>query len=170
MGLSLHIQMFLFLPMASSSTGLYYFTQTRITLHGTRTIFKRFVKSHTNPFYTYPSPSHLQNPLSVINFTPIKKFHSQPTVHAKNLRNCWSGSSKSDRSETGAKMTVTAIPCIKDRSLMINGKVLLSGVPSEVTVYPLTAAGSSSCSSAAFLGASSCVPSSRHVFSLGVLQ
>ncbi|XP_022889901.1 probable galactinol--sucrose galactosyltransferase 2 isoform X2 [Olea europaea var. sylvestris] len=162
--------MFLFLPMASSSTGLYYFTQTRITLHGTRTIFKRFVKSHTNPFYTYPSPSHSQNPLSVINFTPIKKFHSQPTVHAKNLRNCWSGSSKSDRSETGAKMTVTAIPCIKDRSLMINGKVLLSGVPSEVTVYPLTAAGSSSCSSAAFLGASSCVPSSRHVFSLGVLQ
>ncbi|CAA2967287.1 probable galactinol--sucrose galactosyltransferase 2 [Olea europaea subsp. europaea] len=162
--------MFLFLPMASSSTGLYYFTQTRITLHGTRTIFKRFVKSHTNPLYTYPSPSHSQNPLSVINFTPIKKFHSQPTVHAKNLRNCWSGSSKSDRSETGAKMTVTAIPCIKDSSLMINGKVLLSGVPSEVTVYPLTAAGSSSCSSAAFLGASSCIPSSRHVFSLGVLQ
>ncbi|KAL2459498.1 putative galactinol--sucrose galactosyltransferase 2 [Forsythia ovata] len=67
-------------------------------------------------------------------------------------------------------MTEKAIPCIKDGSLVINGKVLLSGVPSNVVVSPVTAAGSSSSSPAAFLGASSCIPSSRHVFSLGVLQ
>ncbi|KAK6148258.1 hypothetical protein DH2020_019170 [Rehmannia glutinosa] len=65
-------------------------------------------------------------------------------------------------------MTVTAAPCIKDGSLMVNGKVVLTGVPPNVAVYPVTDGSSSS--SAAFIGASSSVPSSRHVFGLGVLQ
>ncbi|KAL0417258.1 UNVERIFIED_CONTAM: putative galactinol--sucrose galactosyltransferase 2 [Sesamum latifolium] len=68
-------------------------------------------------------------------------------------------------------MTVAAAPCIKDGSLTANGKVVLTGVPSNVAVYPVTDGLSSSSSpSAAFLGASSSIPSSRHVFGLGVLE
>lgn len=65
-------------------------------------------------------------------------------------------------------MTV-APPCsIKDGSLLVNGTVVLKGVPSNVAVYPVSDGLASS--PAAFVGASSSVVSSRHVFGLGVLQ
>ncbi|CAI9112857.1 OLC1v1013357C2 [Oldenlandia corymbosa var. corymbosa] len=59
-------------------------------------------------------------------------------------------------------MTVTS-PCIKDGSLMVNGKVLINRVPPNITVSPIG-------SSAAYVGATSSVSSSKHVFSLGFLK
>ncbi|KAG6402003.1 hypothetical protein SASPL_138872 [Salvia splendens] len=68
-----------------------------------------------------------------------------------------------------AAMTVAAAPiCVEDGSLLVNGKVVLEGVPQNVAVYPVIDGLPSS--SAAFIGASSSEPSSRHVFSLGVLR
>ncbi|CAA0818082.1 Probable galactinol--sucrose galactosyltransferase 2 [Striga hermonthica] len=67
-------------------------------------------------------------------------------------------------------MAAAAAPCIKGGSLMVNGETLLTRVPSNVAVFPVTDSSSCSSSSAAFLGASSSVPSSRHVFGLGVLK
>lgn len=60
-------------------------------------------------------------------------------------------------------MTITASPRIKDRSLMVRGNVVLTGVPENVVVSPVG-------SGAAFMGATSISPSSRHVFTLGVLE
>lgn len=62
-------------------------------------------------------------------------------------------------------MTVGAALCIEDGSLLVNGRVVLEGVPQNVAIYPVNDA-----SCAAFIGASSSIPSSRHVFSLGVLR
>ncbi|PON85231.1 Glycosyl hydrolase [Trema orientale] len=60
-------------------------------------------------------------------------------------------------------MTITAVPVIKDGSLMVRGKVVLTGVPRNVVVSPLS-------NGSAFIGATSAHPSSRHVFSLGILE
>ncbi|KAL5750654.1 hypothetical protein ACOSP7_025257 [Xanthoceras sorbifolium] len=60
-------------------------------------------------------------------------------------------------------MTITAIPCIQDGCLMVRGKVVSTGVPQNVVVSPAT-------SGSAFVGATSTTSSSRHVFSLGVLE
>ncbi|KAK3017865.1 hypothetical protein RJ639_004557 [Escallonia herrerae] len=62
-------------------------------------------------------------------------------------------------------MTVSATPCIKDGRLTVNRKTVTKGVPSNVFVAP-----SDSESSWALLGATSAIPSSRHVFRLGVLD
>ncbi|KAK7350666.1 hypothetical protein VNO77_09524 [Canavalia gladiata] len=60
-------------------------------------------------------------------------------------------------------MTITAPPAIKDECLMVRGKVVLTHVPGNIVVSPVgTGSG--------FLGAISIVPSSRHVFTLGILQ
>ena len=61
-------------------------------------------------------------------------------------------------------MTITAAPSVKDGCLMVRGKVVLTGVPENVSVSQVGSGGS------AFLGATSTSPSSRHVFSLGVLE
>ena len=61
-------------------------------------------------------------------------------------------------------MTITATPSIKDGCLMVRGEVVLTGVPENVVVSQVGSEGS------AFLGATSTTPSSRHVFSLGVLE
>ncbi|KAJ9140236.1 hypothetical protein P3X46_030908 [Hevea brasiliensis] len=60
-------------------------------------------------------------------------------------------------------MTITAAPGIKDGCLMVRDKVLLAQVPENVVISAAT------CDSA-FVGATSSTPSSRHVFSLGVLE
>ncbi|KAK9278952.1 hypothetical protein L1049_028534 [Liquidambar formosana] len=60
-------------------------------------------------------------------------------------------------------MTISATPSIKDGCLMVRGKVVFTGVPANVFVSP------ASCGSA-FVGAASAAPSSRHVFSLGLLE
>ncbi|KAJ0106087.1 hypothetical protein Patl1_18186 [Pistacia atlantica] len=60
-------------------------------------------------------------------------------------------------------MTITATPSIKDGCLMLRGKVVLTGVSQNVVVSPAS-------SGSAFIGATSTTPSSRHVFTLGVLQ
>ncbi|XP_049395552.1 probable galactinol--sucrose galactosyltransferase 2 [Solanum stenotomum] len=61
-------------------------------------------------------------------------------------------------------MMAAASTCIQDGSLLVNGKTLLTGVPFNVKVSPVES------SAAFFFGATSSIPSSRHVFSLGVLQ
>ncbi|XP_011072000.1 probable galactinol--sucrose galactosyltransferase 2 [Sesamum indicum] len=60
-------------------------------------------------------------------------------------------------------MTITAVPVIKNGCLMVRGKVVLTGVPGNVVISPAS-------SGSAFIGASSTSSSSRHVFSLGVLE
>ncbi|KAK7353954.1 hypothetical protein VNO80_19410 [Phaseolus coccineus] len=60
-------------------------------------------------------------------------------------------------------MTVTAAPTVKDGCLMVRGKTVLSHVPGNVVVSPVG-------TESAFLGATSTVSSSRHVFDLGILQ
>ena len=60
-------------------------------------------------------------------------------------------------------MTITAVPTIKDGSLMVRGKVVLTKVPQNVVVSSLS-------KGSAFIGATSAFPSSRHVFSLGILK
>ncbi|XVF49744.1 hypothetical protein PTKIN_Ptkin04bG0038200 [Pterospermum kingtungense] len=60
-------------------------------------------------------------------------------------------------------MTITATPCVKDGCLMVRGKVVLTQVPNNIVV-------SQGSSGSAFLGATSAIPSSRHVFTLGVLE
>jgi raffinose synthase len=60
-------------------------------------------------------------------------------------------------------MTVTAVPTVKDGCLTVRGKVVLTRVPGNVAVSP---AGAGS----AFLGATSTLPSSHHVFTLGILE
>ncbi|KAL2482581.1 putative galactinol--sucrose galactosyltransferase 2 [Forsythia ovata] len=60
-------------------------------------------------------------------------------------------------------MTITAVPVIKNGCLMVRGKVVLTGVPENVVISPVG-------STAGFLGASSTVSSSRHVFNLGILE
>ncbi|XP_059442460.1 probable galactinol--sucrose galactosyltransferase 2 [Corylus avellana] len=59
-------------------------------------------------------------------------------------------------------MTITATPSVKEGCLLVRGKVVSTGVPENVVVSPVG-------SGAAFIGATSTTPSSRHVFSLGVL-
>lgn len=60
-------------------------------------------------------------------------------------------------------MTIKATPIIKDGCLMVRGKVVLSRVPQNILVSPAS-------NGSAFFGATSPSPSSRHVFSLGVLE
>lgn len=60
-------------------------------------------------------------------------------------------------------MTITAVPVIKNGSLMVRGKVVLTGVPDNVVVSPAN-------SGSAFIGANSEYSNSRHVFNLGVLE
>ncbi|KAL7153544.1 hypothetical protein ABFS83_04G176800 [Erythranthe nasuta] len=60
-------------------------------------------------------------------------------------------------------MTITALPVIKNGCLTVRGKVVLTGVPENISVSPANAG-------SAFVGASSTASSSRHVFNLGVLK
>lgn len=60
-------------------------------------------------------------------------------------------------------MTITGLPVIKNGSLMVRGKVVLTNVHNNVVVSPVY-------SGSAFIGASSTISSSRHVFSLGALE
>ncbi|GLT77026.1 hypothetical protein SLA2020_486510 [Shorea laevis] len=61
-------------------------------------------------------------------------------------------------------MTITATPSVEEGCLMVRGKVVLTGVPENVVVSSPVG------SEAAFMGATSTTPNSRHVFSLGVLE
>ncbi|XP_042951603.1 probable galactinol--sucrose galactosyltransferase 2 isoform X2 [Carya illinoinensis] len=61
-------------------------------------------------------------------------------------------------------MTITATPSVEDGCLMVGEKVVLTGVPGNVVVSPVSSG------RAAFMGATSSTQSSRHVFSLGVLE
>ncbi|KAF7838231.1 putative galactinol--sucrose galactosyltransferase 2 [Senna tora] len=60
-------------------------------------------------------------------------------------------------------MTITAAPSVVDGCLIVRGKVVLTEVPGNISVSPIGAA-------SAFLGATSPVSRSRHVFTLGTLQ
>ncbi|KAL7098370.1 hypothetical protein ACP275_09G013200 [Erythranthe tilingii] len=145
---------------------------------------RNFIKSLLlrNPSYTLlssaasiPSPNSVldfgHNPLRFSNLRTFSSYRSssssKSSIGAKNF--C---AIATDPLKGEAKMTVTAEPFIKDGAFMVNGSaVVLTRVPSNVVVYPLNdGSSSSSPSSAAFIGASSTVPSCRHVFGLGVLQ
>ncbi|CAJ2644507.1 unnamed protein product [Trifolium pratense] len=62
-------------------------------------------------------------------------------------------------------MTITVVPTLKDDCLMIRGNVILTRVPENIVVSPISTA-------SAFLSASATSPisSSRHVFTLGTLR
>ncbi|KAL2346974.1 hypothetical protein Fmac_000974 [Flemingia macrophylla] len=60
-------------------------------------------------------------------------------------------------------MTITAAPTVEDGCLTVRGKVVLTHVPGNIVVSPLGTA-------SAFLGATSTISCSRHVFNLGILQ
>lgn len=60
-------------------------------------------------------------------------------------------------------MFIGTRPALKEGALSIDGKDVLTDVPENVVVTPLT-------NSSAFVGATSNVKASRHVFSLGVIQ
>ncbi|PIN23071.1 Galactinol--sucrose galactosyltransferase [Handroanthus impetiginosus] len=146
-----------------------------------RNLFKWLVKKPLLSSLLYSAFDFRTNPRKPICLN-LSRFSSYHTRISHNPNNCIASSSSSKNSifaenssatasdplKREAKMTVTAAPCIKDGSLMVNGKVVLTGVPSNVAVYPVTDGLPSS--SAAFLGASSNLPSPRHVFSLGVLR
>ncbi|XP_031479166.1 probable galactinol--sucrose galactosyltransferase 2 [Nymphaea colorata] len=63
-------------------------------------------------------------------------------------------------------MTITAVPSIRKRILTVRGKPILTNVPENVVVSSPQPPGHA----AAFLGATSSVADSRHIFSLGILQ
>ncbi|KAA0057808.1 putative galactinol--sucrose galactosyltransferase 2 isoform X1 [Cucumis melo var. makuwa] len=60
-------------------------------------------------------------------------------------------------------MTITTLPSIKDDRLIVGDKVVLTAVPANVGVSPVT-------HRSAFIGATSSTSSSRHLFSVGVLE
>lgn len=60
-------------------------------------------------------------------------------------------------------MTITTLPSIKDGRLIVGDKVVLTGVPANVGISPVT-------HRSAFIGATSSTSSSRHLFSIGVLE
>ncbi|XP_038878350.1 probable galactinol--sucrose galactosyltransferase 2 [Benincasa hispida] len=66
-------------------------------------------------------------------------------------------------SSFNSKMTITTLPSIKDGRLIVGDKVVLTAVPANVGVSPVT-------HRSAFIGATSSTSSSRHLFSVGVLE
>jgi hypothetical protein len=60
-------------------------------------------------------------------------------------------------------MTISVVPKVKDECLMVRGNLILTNVPQNIVVSPVSAG-------SAFLGATSPIPSSRHVFTLGTLR
>lgn len=60
-------------------------------------------------------------------------------------------------------MFIGTRPALKDGALSVNGKDVLTDVPKNVVVTPLT-------KSSVFVGATSKVEGSRHVFRLGVIE
>ncbi|CAL5203251.1 unnamed protein product [Lathyrus oleraceus] len=60
-------------------------------------------------------------------------------------------------------MTNTVAPTVKNECLMVKGHVILTRVPENIVVSPVS-------TGSAFLGATSPIPSSRHVFILGTLR
>ncbi|KAL9266268.1 putative galactinol--sucrose galactosyltransferase 2, partial [Drosera capensis] len=64
-----------------------------------------------------------------------------------------------------AAMTIGAKPLVKDGSLLVNGKVVLTGVPGNIVVSPVQSSDQS-----VFVGAKFDVAADRHVSTLGVLK
>ncbi|XP_031393395.1 probable galactinol--sucrose galactosyltransferase 2 isoform X2 [Punica granatum] len=60
-------------------------------------------------------------------------------------------------------MFLSTRPAVKDGALSVDGKDVLTGVPDNIVVTPLTG-------SSAFVGATSTIMGSRHVFKLGLIQ
>ncbi|XP_057804200.1 probable galactinol--sucrose galactosyltransferase 2 [Salvia miltiorrhiza] len=138
-----------------------------------RNFFKRLPLNHS---YYHRTTAH-----SALNITfnsckesTFSSYHSRISDRRESYTS--GGNSFRGKNFTGvalkaeAAMTVAAALCIEDGSLLVNGRVVLEGVPENVAVYPVTDGLSFSSTSAAFIGASSSIPSSRHVFSLGVLR
>lgn len=61
------------------------------------------------------------------------------------------------------EVMVTAEPSVQDGSFMVRGRALFSDVPGKIMVTPVR-------DSSVFVGATATSSSSRHVFTLGVLQ
>ncbi|XP_073040177.1 probable galactinol--sucrose galactosyltransferase 2 isoform X2 [Primulina eburnea] len=117
-------------------------------------------------------PTIPRNPIYRLRFS-APKFSSCGKNGCRDLKNDATFSeTMSEPSKGEAQMKVNTLPCIKEGFLLVNGKVLLKGVPSNVAVYPVTddLSSSTSSTSAVYLGASSSIRSSRHVFPIGILQ
>ncbi|XP_047956761.1 probable galactinol--sucrose galactosyltransferase 2 [Salvia hispanica] len=144
---------------AFSATAAIYSTRN------SRIFFKRL---QTNRSQYYPRINHNSAHYITPNSRKVSIFSSFHTrISDRSSSRCKTFAGVALKAE--AAMTVAAAPiCVEDGSLLVNGKVVLEGVPQNVAVYPVIDGLSSS--SAAFIGASSSEPSSRHVFSLGVLR
>ncbi|XP_075503722.1 putative galactinol--sucrose galactosyltransferase 2 [Primulina tabacum] len=151
---------------------------------GTRSLSKRFLRK-LHPLNSssvcvsiltsahHFKPTIPRNPIYRLRFS-APKFSSCGKNGSRDLKNDATFSETTREPSKGeAQMKVkNALPCMKEGFLIVNGKVLLKGVPSNVAVYPVTddLSSSTSSTSAVYLGAISSIPSSRHVFPIGILQ
>ncbi|XP_073148587.1 probable galactinol--sucrose galactosyltransferase 2 isoform X2 [Henckelia pumila] len=149
---------------------------------GTRSLCKRLLRSQTlsSPSVCFSilssarhfKPTISRNPIYRLRFSAPKFSSCGANGNRDFKRDATSSETMSEPLKGEAPMKVKALPRIKEGSLIVNGKVLLKGVPSNVAVYPVTdeLSSSTSSTSAVYLGASSSMPSSRHVFPIGILQ
>lgn len=95
--------------------------------------------------------------------SPLSSFHWSGIEPAKLFR-CVIALRLPEVPHISSPTAITATPAIRDGRLLVRGKAILSEVPDNVSLSPIGA-------SSAFLGADSAsAPSSRHVFTLGVLE
>jgi hypothetical protein len=123
-------------------------------------MFQSIKNCHTSLCYKLPNllRSHPHQTLHFINlpnkfstYSFLSSFFLHPITSLKFIH------------PLPATMTITVVPTIKDNCLMIRGNVILTRVPENILVSPVS-------TTSAFLGATSPIPSSRHVFTLGTLR
>ncbi|KAG7023090.1 putative galactinol--sucrose galactosyltransferase 2 [Cucurbita argyrosperma subsp. argyrosperma] len=102
--------------------------------------------------FRYPSRPNLAYQSNLLPFT-FRQFVSRSKFGGR-VR-CFSS--------FNSNMTITTLPSIKDGCLIVGDKVVLTAVPDNVVVSPVT-------HRAAFLGATASTSSSRHLFSVGILE
>lgn len=154
------------------------FSPTAATIYRRRNSRNLFKKLPTIPFCYHRTASYsflktTPNPRKESIFSGINRllsFHTRISDTHSGYSSCGKtlAGIATEPLKAEATMTVAAALCIEDGCLLVNGKVVLEGIPKNVVVSPVNDGLSSS--SAAFIGASSSIPSSRHVFSLGVLR
>lgn len=107
-------------------------------------------------------PPHLKlyNSSSFINLP--NKFN-YPLTFSTSFLCSYSVTSLNFVHSLSTNMTISVVPKVKDECLMVRGNLILTNVPQNIVVSPVSAG-------SAFLGATSPIPSSRHVFTLGTLR
>jgi len=100
--------------------------------------------------------------LKLYNSSFINKFQ-YPLTFSTSFFCSYSLTSLNFVHSLATNMTISVLPKVKDECLMVRGNVILTHVPQNIVVSPVSAG-------SAFLGATSPIPSSRHVFTLGTLR